>query len=176
MYRIENEIMAIREVQKYLFLIGDENPERLKIAVDGIYSENTALSVKEFQTLSGLFPSGEVDKETFDRIYEEYYAIKRKRDRESKVPLWNGDLSLGSTGEYTSILNLTLLSLGEFYKDIPAVREESFFSRATEQGVKFMQSVFGLEESGIVTLEIYLRILEEAQRAKRFKSYSLSVN
>ena len=176
MYRIEDEIMAIREIQKYLFLIGEEYPERIKIEVDGIYSENTALSVKEFQTLSGLFPSGEVDKETLDKIYEEYYAIKLKRDIRKNAPLWSGDLSLGSTGEYTSILNLTLLSLREFYKDIPAVREESFFSRATEQGVKFMQSVFGLEENGVATLDIYNRILEEAKRAKKIKSYSLTVN
>jgi len=175
MYLIEDKISAIREIQSYLLLIWDENPERARIAVDGIYSEETAISVKEFQGLNGLNPSGEVDKETFDKIYEEYWLIKQNRDREQKIPRWNDDLSLGSTGEYVSLINLTLLALREFYKDIPLVREEGFYSRATEDAVKFMQSVFGFTENGVTNLETYLRILKELHRAKSFYASTVPV-
>ena len=168
MYRIEDGIMAIREIQYYLFVIGDTQENGVNIAVDGIYSEETEKAVKEFQALYGLDATGEVNKETFDKIYAEYYIITSKNGRNNRLPEWNEALSLGSTGETTSLLNLTLLSLREFYKDIPQVREGGFFSRSTEDAVKFMQSLFGNPVNGAVTQELYIKILEEAKRIKEY--------
>ena len=167
MYRIEDEISAIREIQTYLFLIGDEHPERRKVAVDGIYSEQFELSVKEFQDLTGLDPTGEVNEETFDKIYSEYLEVKEKRRLREKHPFGKAR-SIGDSGEDIYHLNITLRSLGAYYKDLPPVRSEGYFSKATEDAVKFMESLFGVTENGIMDTALYDKIAEELRRNKRF--------
>ena len=42
------------------------------ISVDGKYDQETLDAVKQFQSLNGLFPNGEVNKNTWNAITQSY--------------------------------------------------------------------------------------------------------
>ena len=46
------------------------------IAVDGVYSEDTARAVRLFQQINMLDPSGNVDKRTWNRLVREYSNLQ----------------------------------------------------------------------------------------------------
>ena len=46
------------------------------IRIDGIYGEDTANAVKEFQRINMLDPTGEVDKKTWNKLVREYSNLQ----------------------------------------------------------------------------------------------------
>ena len=68
---------SVRTVQSQLNAISDKYPSIKKIAVDGIYGQNTVDSVKQFQNIFGLSETGSVDYATWYEISKVYTAVKR---------------------------------------------------------------------------------------------------
>ena len=62
----------IYELQLYLRVIQLARGLRPLVNPDGIYGAETREAVRNFQTANNLPPTGEVDTQTWDRIYEEY--------------------------------------------------------------------------------------------------------
>ena len=68
---------AVRTIQSQLNAISDNYPLIGKLAVDGIYGQSTADSVKQFQNIFGLPETGQVDYATWYEISKVYTAVKR---------------------------------------------------------------------------------------------------
>lgn len=68
---------SVRTIQTQLNGISDKYPLIKKIAVDGIYGQNTVDSVKQFQNIFGLSETGSVDYATWYEISKVYTAVKR---------------------------------------------------------------------------------------------------
>lgn len=67
----------VEQIQEQLNAISDNYPRIPKIAVDGIYGENTQNAVQIFQDVFGLPETGIVDYRTWYKIQEIYVAVTR---------------------------------------------------------------------------------------------------
>ena len=170
MYRIEDKNSAVREVQRYILIIGEVDNELPKIPVDGFYGEETRLAVSDFQRSRGIADTGSVDKETFDLLFFEADEIQKERKRRQSVINYESfPLKLGDSGSDVSNLNTVLRELGEYYKNINPLPVGGFFSRNTESAVKVMQYHLRQTEEGVVSIELYNRLREEIAARGIFK-------
>lgn len=67
----------VRQMQEQLNAIGEVYTSIPRIAVDGIYGQNTSDAVKQFQSVFGLPQTGVVDYPTWYEISEIYVAVTR---------------------------------------------------------------------------------------------------
>lgn len=67
----------VRQLQEQLNTIAGSYPALPRIAVDGIYGQNTKNAVKEFQSVFGLPATGITDYLTWYKIQEIYVAVSR---------------------------------------------------------------------------------------------------
>lgn len=70
---------VIKELQQYLRNIEKSISDEPALIPDGIFSSETAETVKRFQQSQGLTVNGIVDFETWERIVQESRLIDRKR-------------------------------------------------------------------------------------------------
>lgn len=75
--QIGTNASSVRIIQNQLNGISNSYPAIKKIAVDGIYGQNTADSVKKFQSIFGLPETGIVDYATWYEISKIFTAVKR---------------------------------------------------------------------------------------------------
>ena len=172
MYRIDDRKSAIKEVQRFLLIISQNDDNIPKVAIDGFYTEETRIAVEEYQKQRGVKVTGVVDRETFDMLYSE--ADEIMLDAEIRRGVANAEafpLKLGDSGADVSDLNTLLRELSHFYKDITELPRGTFFSKITEGAVKIMQFHFKESESGIVTLVLYERLKEELYERGKFAMY-----
>lgn len=163
MYSIEDKAFAIREVQRYLLIISQNEDNFPTVVVDGIYGENTAFSVAEYKKRRNLPITAGVEKRTFDMLYSEASALTALKDAKQ----FTGDitgfpLKIGDSNNNVLILNALYRTLGKKYRDLPQKNlYGSFYSADTYGFTKGLQKIFGFSSDGIVTRELYARILEE---------------
>ncbi len=173
MYSLDDKSSAIREVQQFLFVIG----QRLDIphlSIDGYYDEETFKAVRAFQRINKLEPNGAVDRETFDMIYKEYLKTQSELNKESvKFDVTEFPLELGDNGNGVSYLNALIRELSVFYKNLPTPLG-TFYSAITESAVKMLQSYFRTEENGKTTFELLERIENEAIERQKFAKHNIT--
>ena len=74
MYLLDDKSSAIREVQRFLFVIG----QRLDIphlSIDGYYDEETFRAVRAFQSTYGLAEDGVVGETTWRELTDVYEGL-----------------------------------------------------------------------------------------------------
>ena len=159
MYRINDRMSAITEVQNYLRLIG--NPE-IFVAPTGVYDDNTLLSVKDFQAKNRLAETGKVDKETFDLMFSQFY-IQNERDNVKRTlfsfitfPLLPGLMSDGMIH-----INKMMSDLLDYYGYTHYLRPNSFYSRQTAAAVKALRKIYVLEDLELIDESFYLRMVRD---------------
>ena len=67
----------VRQMQEQLNRIAQSYPALPKITADGIYGQNTANAVRDFQSIFGLPVTGIVDYPTWYKISEVYVGVSR---------------------------------------------------------------------------------------------------
>ena len=168
MYFIDDKKAAIYEIQKYLFVVGQELG-LTHLSVDGFYSEETEYAVRELQRLHSLNETGVVDRNTFDMIYSEYDRItKEKRNDEAAIYSTDRPMRIGSVGNAVSELNSVIRELSRFYLDLP-VPYGNFYSQDTENAVKILQRILRRSETGETTRELYSLLRDELGNLKKLK-------
>ena len=73
----------------------------------------------------------------------------------------------GDSGNHILVINAILSELSLYYLDLVKPISD-FYSSDTEYSVKLMQRHLGIEESGIITPDTYLRLKEEMLARKYF--------
>ncbi len=126
-------------------------------AVDGFYGEDTANSVRTFQSIFNLPQTGIVDEATWYQIAYIYISVKKLAELNSEglsieevaVPIPDR-LSAGSEGEPVRILQYHLAVIGAYYQSIQPAQITGLYDAATETSVRSFQRTFGLPETGVV--------------------------
>ena len=168
MYNIKDKAAAIREVQRFLLVISQENDYLNHITVDGIYGEETKAAIYSFQSRNNIPATGITNKETFDMLYRKYTEYIKLKESEYQVFDKNKfPLKRGSSGNDVSTLNTMLRELSLYYKDLSSTYGD-YFSAETEESVKLMQKYFLMDENGEVNIKTFNRIKEETEARKNF--------
>lgn len=154
MYSIDDKKSAIRDLQRFLFVIGQRHGIPY-VSVDGFYGQETENAVKEFQRIFALDITGTAEKETFDAIYAEYLEIVKNTEGESlDFSEKNFPLKLGDSGNAVSVLNAIIRELSVIYRDLPLPYGD-FYSADTNSAVTLLQGYFRLEKNGEVSSELF---------------------
>ena len=165
MYSITDNSAAIKEVQGYLYQLHRAEPQKYRrVYIDGVYSDETALAVEEFQRMKAIESTGVVDYETFSLLYEEYLSISPSPESGSNK---RNSLGVGDSGSEVEYLNLLLYDLSEYYVDMPPPRRSRYFSEETLESVDYMRSTFMLAQGGNVDRKLIERLENELLSRRR---------
>ena len=163
MYRLGDERAAIREIQKYLHFISDRTITEIpRVAIDGVFGEETKDAVRVFQKCKNLSQSGAVDYETFTALFKEFSEARLLFEAEEYFideglfPFKRGD-----TGREVLYLNLMLDELKSIFRDIERIDLKPYFSLSTENAVREVRKIFMLEDSAIIDLALFRRMRYE---------------
>jgi peptidoglycan hydrolase-like protein with peptidoglycan-binding domain len=170
MYELLDKPAAIREIQKYLFVISDKvNTEVPRVAIDGIYGEETRNAVIIFQNLYDIDGDGTVDRITFDKMYVLYKdAIDEDLRRDYIITDSGFPISVGTQNNDVLYVHLLINELGKIYKDIKSVDIKStFFSERSRRAVKDLEKIFRIEGDGEVDSLFLLRMENEIDSIRR---------
>ncbi|MBP5208862.1 MAG: peptidoglycan-binding protein [Clostridia bacterium] len=171
---------AVRFAELRLNRIGKNYPAIPKIAnVNIVFTQETESAVSEFQRIFGLPVTGVIDIPTWYRIQFIYSGVKRLNEVESEgISLDEVSLQLptevypGQTGIIVSVLQYYLNSIGLYYAEVPNIPVDGIYGPLTEQAVRGVQGLFGLEQTGITDREtvfaiydVYFGIVDNMQSA-----------
>ena len=170
MYSVNDKQSAIKEVQRFLYVISQKEKSIPYVSVDGYYGDETRLAVLEFQRLNFLEENGTVEKETYDILYKTYLEILDDVNAsENGLNSDNFPLKSGDSSNDVAILNSLLRELYQYYRDL-SLPYGDFFSKETEISVKEMQKHLLEEESGIVSERFLEKLKKENNNRKIFKT------
>ena len=146
--------LGVRELQTLLKFISLFNSGVQPPAIDGIYGSGTRASVEDFQYEYGLPVTGTVDAATWEAIVSVFQNFRASLPEgyfgESTAVYPGTPLTVGSTGVDVSNLQNYLNRISDVYTDIPKLTVDGVFGTATQNAVRIYQSIFGLDENGIV--------------------------
>lgn len=143
----------ISALQYYLSVIGAYYQKIPPVEVTGYFGTSTEQSVKAFQTVFGINPTGKVDRTTWNEIYRAYDGIFNSisiEDTSTVVIYPNIILKEGVSNEYVKILQEYLTYISQTFPNIPAVNNTGYFGNLTKNSVIAFQKQFGLPPNGVV--------------------------
>lgn len=163
MYQQGDKRSAVREIQKYLYVLSDKKYETIpRIPIDGIFDEETKAAVIEYQKIKLLTESGVVDFETFTALYDDYISVVDNfytNDYiigDSSFPLSENDQN-----EDVRALHLMINELRKSYPQIVNVGTGSYYSKRTADAVEALRELFVFPKSRKVDKELYRRLKTE---------------
>lgn len=158
----------VRIIQRELNRISNNYPAIPKIpkinGVFGVYTEN---SVKKFQEIFNLNPTGVVDYATWYKIKYIYNAVKRVYDiysegilEEEAIFDYGNELKYSDVGLGVQVLHYVLLTIAFFDPDLPSLRLNSVFNDNTRSMVINFQKKYNLPATGIVDAETWNELVK----------------
>lgn len=141
----------VRTVQYYLAVIGYFLEGLPEIRITGTYGPETEEAVRAFQQYYGLPATGELDRQTWNRMLLTYREISQTLAAQEYADiLFPGFLQEGTEGDAVERLQRYLIALSESYPEIPRTQQTGYFGRLTLAAVEAFQALFGIPVSGIV--------------------------
>ena len=153
----------VRIIQRELNRISNNYPAMPKIPrVNGVFSVYTQNSVKKFQEIFNLNPTGIVDYSTWYKIKYIYNAVKRVNDiysegigEEEAIYDYGNELKYSDVGLGVRVLHYVLLTIAYFDPDLPSLRLNSVFNDNTKAMVINFQKKYGLPATGVVDADTW---------------------
>ena len=159
MYRINDEQAAIREIQRYLVLIG--TPE-IPVVTTGIYDDNTRASVTDFQKKNGAVADGVVNRETFEMLYEAFLLQEKINEVNNSIgSFFDFPLKIGDMSEEMFGINTTLARLLDHYGYTHNLRSSRYFSRETARSVAEIRKIYKLTYGEEIDEILYYRMIRD---------------
>ena len=141
----------VTELQRYLREISMSGANVRPVIPDGLYNEQTAAAVADFQRLKGLPETGETDRVTWNAILDTYYDIISNLSEQIGVkplPTVKTVLAPGDSGTAIVILQAMLNTLAGLYMNIPPNSLSGVYDNDTVRAVTEFQTVSGLTPTG----------------------------
>ena len=148
----------IRDLQNMLRTISHFTKEIPCIIPDGIFGENTKKCVLDFQTAYGLERSGEVNRNTWDKIREVFIKISDIYSVPQKCMVLAGrNISINKDDEIPELLVIQSMihALSKIFANIPAVDISGIHDKKSVAAVAFIQGVSGIEPTGVINTGTY---------------------
>lgn len=150
--------IGVGTLQILLNAVAAAAPQIQPVTVDLIYGAQTENAVREFQALYGLPVTGITERSTWNALLRTYEALLATLPDESNA--YPGTvLTRGMEGEDVRTLQRLINGAAVNNPQIPTVSEDGVFGAATEEAVRTVQRLYGIEPSGragAVTWEILL--------------------
>lgn len=144
----------VRVIQYYLNVIAYFDEDIPAVTPDGIYDDNTQAAVLAFQQQYGLEPTGNVNRDTWNKILQVYDQTINSLPPEildHSSEIYPGRvLSLGMTGPDVEALQRFLERISSIDSDVPRVTITGTFDEPTEAAVRLLQTWFNLPSNGVV--------------------------
>lgn len=157
MYKINDRVSAIKEIQSYLMEI---YPQR-NISPNGIYDSKTSDAVKEFQADNKIQASGVVDYETHLRLYSEYVRrMTVRKVNETEGAFIAFPISYGNYSEYVASVNIIMSNILDSYGVYHAIRRGRYFSQESADAVRILRQILMLEDGEDIDELLYDKLLE----------------
>ena len=171
MYQQTDKKSAIKEVQKYLFVLSDRKYTDIpRIPVDGTFDKETEAAVIKFQQIKLISETGIVDFETFTALYDDYSKVVEEIYTTDYI-FGDGSFPLveNDQNEDVRALHVMINELKKTYPEIRSVGTGSYFSKRTGDAIEDLRSLFILPKSRKLDKELYSRMLDEIHAQKRFE-------
>jgi len=139
-------------------------------AITGVFDDQTREAVIEYQKTMNLEPSGIVNQETWENLYNQSLGILRTLKPESiYLPYlrYAKEYGPGDQGPGVFIIQEMLQYISKVIPEIPYVEITQIFDDATQNAVIAFQNHLNLEPTGIVN-EVTWNALIEVYRAQRY--------
>lgn len=149
-YSEEQKKEHVRELQEYLYAISFYNDNVIRVIPDGIFGTETSLSVRSFQTEYGLLVTGEVNRDTWNKIvsvYRDYVALPPCTI--DAFPSTNFILGKERKGSLVYILQAMVKAISLTYGNVPNVNVTGIYDDDTALAVKTIQQVANLNPTGL---------------------------
>lgn len=139
------------ELQRYLREISMSGANVRPVIPDGLYNEQTAAAVADFQRMKGLPETGETDRVTWDAILDTYYDVISNLSEQIGVkplPSVKTVLAPGDRGTSIVILQAMLNTLAGLFMNIPPNSLSGVYNSDTVKAITEFQTVSGLTPTG----------------------------
>ncbi len=150
---------AIMTIQTYLRHLSFHNSEIPPVPLDGIWDRETRESVVAFQISQGLNPTGIVDRETWDRLGEEYersVALNAPPVRIDLFPRRPRGYALGiGDKSYLSVIVQHMLDELEWVYLFPSLSDSGTYDDVTAVNVREFQARNKIPVTGEVDRETW---------------------
>ncbi len=157
---------ATRNIQRYLRRLSYENKSIPRPPVDGIFDTATEDSLKAFQRLYSLSPTGRADKVTFDTLFAAYLSATEKTDRRQTLDVFpktprDHVIDIGEESLTVSVLQLILGELTAVFDVLEFYEATGIYDESTAENVRKFQRLSRLPITGKVDLVTWNRILRD---------------
>ncbi len=155
----ELEQNAIMTIQTYLRQLSFHNEDIPPVPLDGIYESETRRSVIAFQNANSLSPTGIVDRETWDRLREEYensVALNSPPVRIDVFPRTPRDygISIGEKSYLSAIIQHMLDELERVYS-FSELSDSGIYDEINAANVREFQARNNIPVTGEVNRETW---------------------
>lgn len=143
----------VYELQYMLRKIAQITGEIPLLNTDGIYGADTRETVRYFQSQNGLAPTGEVDRATWDKIFERYKEnVYSAAQGEPIYPFPSPGYTSqsGEKSDVITLIQLILSSLSVIYDDFEEIEITGENDAKTIASLKRFQGYHGLPETGVL--------------------------
>ncbi len=145
---------GVMNLQYYINFLSQYYRSIPPVVKDGIYGDETLAAVADMQRTLGLNPSGVVDQETWDRMYDSYLGIINKMPNEyingNPAPYAGSILRPGMNNDQVKIIQEYLNYIADKYPEIPHEPTTGYFGTLTNQAVLAVQRLLGLSSTGYI--------------------------
>lgn len=169
MYNIYDIPRAVENVQRYLYFLSKKGYGITAVYPDGIYGDETVISVKEFQNKQGIEESGIVDYTTFTSLVNEYNNVLNDSLPPAKIRLFprllkNKGIYPGEENKYISMIQAILVSLATVDDTFNNIEITGKYDLKTEEAVNSIKRSFGLLPDSVIDKSFFraLTILYES--------------
>ena len=143
----------IYELQYMLRKISQITGEIPLITPDGIYDDQTREVVRDFQRQNSLEPTGNINKETWDKIFEKYKeSVYASSMGEPIYPFTDPSYNSvsGEQSDIIILMQLILSALSVIYDDFDEIEITGINDEKTINAVKRFQGYHGLPQTGVL--------------------------
>lgn len=150
----EQTAAAVTQLQTFLQQLAFFDSRIPFAAVNGIFNDETRQALEAYQEITHLPVTGQVDRETWETLYEDYLRSQAAHSRPEAISpfphIHNYLIPLGEESELVGILHHMLRTLRLVHDDLGELPEGIQYDNCTENAVRIYQRKNGIPGSGQV--------------------------
>ena len=158
---VENtDAKPVRGLQSMLRNISYYVDDVLPVIPDGNFTENTKNSVISFQKVYGLEPNGEVDSITWQKIRDVNNELNQVYALPIAFPVFGKRIFIDAGDERPElyVIQAMLYTIFLVFSNAPNVNITGVHDENSVDAVIFVQSITGLEPTGVIDTPTYNNI------------------
>lgn len=164
---------SVMQLQKYLYVISQVDPEIPRVNPDGVYGDTTRDAVTIFQKQRGLNPTGKVDYETWVNLLDDFRIAEVQISNPQMISpfsehIKDGIVAKGDHSDLVIILHIMINCINIEYNCVGPVIINGVYGEETENAIKEFQMCQGLQCTGTVDLKTWNHLAKAYNKYVRY--------